>query len=372
MFRSFEIAVSAPGSVAGCLEFPDRVIFTTQCGTSPGECRSRKCNGCKVIFKSYGNHTWCLPQYTHPNLYEVQQPVSNEVCGSNNLPSTLSAAWHYGYTAGVTSYQNFSNAARRTPEECAAFTPASSESRWFPAPMRVHVDNATLGPPQGVKPSQSALTFANARLPTSDRCWLDPYFDGGNGTCISITAEMHLSKSTAEMRSAWSCYSPYLRYLGISCPAGTENGFVSVETLQDAAMKAERLDEIYAKLADFLQNKTITPLSVFNRSHSRILQVCLQEKLFLCWPLSACPVSACFANMQYVPIRVFRNFLQKSTSDAAEVDCAIIHPRMLAHALWQIQREQYQNRRRKDNCQVTSKIQRAGAKMYPEQRWVNV
>jgi len=99
--------------------------------------------------------------------------------------------------------------------------------------------------------------------------------------CISVhslssgeqmTAELALSRSTSEMRAAWSCYSPYLSYLGVSCPTGSETGSVAVETLYDAAMKSERLDEVFHGLKDFLQNKTVTPLQVCNRTHARILQ----------------------------------------------------------------------------------------------------
>ncbi len=142
------------------------------------------------------------------------------------------------------------------------------------------------------------LGSSEARLPVEQRCWLDPYFDDADGTCLSLTAELAISKSTTgaqftahaqftcftstkvqiltqktpEIRAAWSCYSVYMPYLGIACPAGRESASVSVETLYDAAIKAERLDEVFASLTDFLRNKKVTPLSVCNRTHSRILQ----------------------------------------------------------------------------------------------------
>ena len=71
---------------------------------------------------------------------------------------------------------------------------------------------------------------------------------------------------------ACSCYSPYLSYLGIDCSSGAEKGSVDVKTIHDAAMKSERLDEVFESLKDFLQNKTVTPLRVCNRTHARILQ----------------------------------------------------------------------------------------------------
>ena len=294
IFRTFEEKEVVEGSVAGCLEYADRVVFTRVCGTSPGECTSRKCTDCKVLFASAGNHTWCLPQYTVPHLYEVQLPPSQETCGSNNLPSTLRAAWHYGYTSGATTSYSFRAEstsdtiteiavdwrdrhaladARKTPLECNALSPNASESRWTAPSMRLegYGGNATLWPP-GMKPGPSALTLKDARLPVQDRCWLDPQFDGGGGTCISISAELQLSKSTSEMRAAWSCYSQYLSYFGISCPSGTESGAVHVEALQDAAMKAEQLDQLFSRLQDVLQGRAMLPIKVCNRTHSRILQ----------------------------------------------------------------------------------------------------
>jgi hypothetical protein len=256
--RSFETAAVVPGAVAGCLEFPDRVVYTTMCGTAPSDCYSTKCTGCTVLYKAIGNHTWCLPQYTNPRLYEMIKTPSRGTCDSNNLPSTLRAAWKYGYTAAVTDYHNFTSAPRKTPRECNALSPEATESMWtFP-----QTRNAEL----------STLGLKNARLPTAGRCGLDPYFDDGGGTCISLTVDLALSKSTNEMRAAWSCYSPYLRYLGISCPTGQESGSVDVKVLHDAAMKSEGLDEVFASLTQFLQNRTVTPLSIPNRTQARILQ----------------------------------------------------------------------------------------------------
>jgi len=38
----------------------------------------------------------------------------------------------------------------------------------------------------GIAAQPSATKFENARVPVTNRCWLDPYFDGGGGTCISV------------------------------------------------------------------------------------------------------------------------------------------------------------------------------------------
>ena len=171
---SFELAEGSvvPGAVAGCLKFPDRVVFSTLCGTAvslfaralslalslplfvsrfcllsllsslfsrsrslsvslsvsrshpcswlygcvlcfrpdcflcqhqPSDCYSTKCTNCEVLYKSIGNHTWCLPQYTHPKLYEEQKPPSRGTCGSNNLPSTLGYP-HTSYTHTHTTH----------------------------------------------------------------------------------------------------------------------------------------------------------------------------------------------------------------------------------------------------------------------------
>ena len=77
-----------------------------------------------------------------------------------------------------------------------------------------------------------------------------------------LTAELALSRSTSEMRAAWSCYSPYLSYVGISCPTGRETGSVDVKTLYDAAMKSERLDEVFAGLKDYLQARSRVKLNM--------------------------------------------------------------------------------------------------------------
>ena len=134
--RSFEMTTVAPGSVAGCLEFSDRVVFAQLCGTAPSDCHSTKCTGCTVLYKSIGNHTWCLPEFTHPRLYEEPKAASKGECGSNNMPAALRASWHYGYTANITGYHIFNSEPRATPSECSSSSPAETESRWIFPPMR--------------------------------------------------------------------------------------------------------------------------------------------------------------------------------------------------------------------------------------------
>lgn len=134
--RSFEMTTVAPGSVAGCLEYSDRVVFAQLCGTAPSHCHSTKCTGCTVLYKSIGNHTWCLPEFTHPKLYEEPKAVSQGECSSNNMPASLRASWHYGYMANITGYHNFNSEPRATPSECSSLSPDETESRWIFPPMR--------------------------------------------------------------------------------------------------------------------------------------------------------------------------------------------------------------------------------------------
>ena len=108
-----------------------------------------------VLFQQFSIHTQ-VRRISNSNMISNKddgKPKTTHVAGSELASAVLTAsiachlrsAWHYGYTARITGYHNFSTAPRKTPTECSSMAPGETDSRWVFPNTRTFAENETLG-----------------------------------------------------------------------------------------------------------------------------------------------------------------------------------------------------------------------------------